>query len=556
MTALWMSMALVVGSFSTSDNFDDNSLGAFWADFTDPGVTALETNQRVEITSATGLGGNRYGIVGSAIEYDFRNATATVELVSAGNQGIASWAVQVLLRRGPDFVGFNVGNGMIAAGQRLAGANSTLFQTAYVPASMRVLRLRSVNGQLFWETSADGTTWGPFHNATPSLLAAPVALQLAAGTYLAEATQTTALFDNASFTTQSGPPTQFAFATSPRRFTVGACSSASKVVTVELRDATGDQTSAGAPRSFTIGSSSSGTFGFFSDVACTTQVASGTFTLQPGVRSVDIYYRDTRPGTAIFALSGTAPLAAPPSPYNAVAALFFADDFETGTVLGTETPQGAWDFRGTESAMSSLLATPAAAHRGSYGLRLVDGYSAAGTGFGTAVEQFVEGPDLYARYWVRMVSNNGLGNLIISATSDSMSHIHSIYLFPPFTDLEVAGFSSASSVFSSDGVFPGIGTGPWHLVETAVTGAGTASGRRRLWIDGSLVATSAVLELSGMIPEQVSLGEIWSDDHRFTGTVDFDDYRAGSTPHASRFSLVAPAQSAVGACTAITAALR
>ncbi|MGA9523587.1 MAG: putative Ig domain-containing protein, partial [Myxococcaceae bacterium] len=99
----------------------------------------------------------------------------------------------------------------------------------------------------------------------------------------------------------------------------------------------------------------------------------------------------------------------------------------------------------------------------------------------------------------------------------------------------------------------------WHLLEVAVTGIGTLDGTRTVWLNGQLVRTRSGIDWTdpAMRLGLSALGQPYSGDRRFTGVVDFDDFRSSVVPHASRISLdVAPGAIQPGDCVPVAVALR
>ncbi len=138
-------------------------------------------------------------------------------------------------------------------------------------------------------------------------------------------------------------PTALAFTTPSRAFVAGACGGAAQRITVELRDATSAPALAKAGgQGFTLSSTSPGTVSWFSDSACTTQVAGDAFVIPVGRSSVDIYYRDTAAGSPSISLTNASGLTNPTAQVHAVApapasSLFFitpARSFTAGACGG------------------------------------------------------------------------------------------------------------------------------------------------------------------------------------------------------------------------------
>src|SRR5581483_8899510 len=99
-----------------------------------------------------------------------------------------------------------------------------------------------------------------------------------------------------------------------------------------------------------------------------------------------------------------------------------------------------------------------------------------------------------------------------------------------------------------------LSVGDWHLVEAALTGAGTSAGSRMLWVDGALVANDGPFDFRGVEPFQLSLGAPWLGDRSLAGTLSFDDVRISAEPPASRLA-VSSGELVEGVCGAIEVSL-
>jgi uncharacterized protein (TIGR03382 family) len=231
-----------------------------------------------------------------------------------------------------------------------------------------------------------------------------------------------------------------------------------------------------------------------------------------------------------------------------------ADDFESGALSGPQTP---WKTVFAQPG-NSWSVDRAAAHRGQLGARFVDTTttgSRASEGQLLAPLQRLTG-DLYARFWVRLTLS-GTDSLYISAfASDVPYDLAEVEVDAPSLQVATTGFDS-SSVWSQSAASSQLTNAAWHLVEFALTGAGTASGGRKLWVDGTLWAEQSGLSFAGPNGEVASfdLGEPWSENRASQGTYDFDDVRVSLAPPASSLTVGVAAGAMLGSCVPVTVGL-
>jgi hypothetical protein len=237
---------------------------------------------------------------------------------------------------------------------------------------------------------------------------------------------------------------------------------------------------------------------------------------------------------------------------SAAAAQALSDDLESGTLLTTDMPPGHWTQKTVTSAGSSVAVDTAARHRGNEGLRVVDNDADAGVGQQDNVLATVAGgsQDLYLRFWMRLTSSNQLGSFYlggIGATLPTSGTLISSVSHVFGTGSQLSGFDRSGNWTGV--AFTNVDWGQWHLVDLSARGIGTGAGARTVWVDGVQVGQQAGQDWSADQAVSVSVGELWSDDGRFMGTIDFDDIRLGPTPNASVLDIDAGSGDApVGAC--------
>ena len=155
-------------------NFDGSG-GMLWMPYTDPGMTLSESGNQLVIP----LPNNRAGTAGyfSACKYDLTGQRVFVTANTVPRLGTNTDMYLAVGSQGDAF-GINVTGGNTQA-YRIKGANYT--QLASVPYSAtqhKVWQIREAGGQVFYEVSADGTTFTSLYNAAPPFSVSAVQLLL------------------------------------------------------------------------------------------------------------------------------------------------------------------------------------------------------------------------------------------------------------------------------------------------------------------------------------------------------------------------------------------
>ncbi len=234
-----------------------------------------------------------------------------------------------------------------------------------------------------------------------------------------------------------------------------------------------------------------------------------------------------------------------------------AVDFETGTLLTSEMPAGFADSLTVDNGANTLVASPAAAHRGGFGLRMHDGSNANGTraeGTVTAGGAKVS-PHYAVRFWFRFGATLPMGTNLnpftIYSSPPQQLGIASVYLLGQGASTPVdLGGVNAADVFSSARATQPLTPGTWALLELELTNLGRIDGIRTLRINGAQVATVSGIDWRGVDADRLEVGESDTNDGTFVGDLDFDDVRADRADNASTLRIVAPATANAQACTA------
>lgn len=233
----------------------------------------------------------------------------------------------------------------------------------------------------------------------------------------------------------------------------------------------------------------------------------------------------------------------------------FFDDAETGTALTTDLPAGNWSSKG-EPGGNTVGASAAAAHRGAFGQRLTDttGGNAAGVQgeLRASLATGQQWPTFFTRAWVRVNGNLNGGNLVLMAVDGNHRSV-SVYIEPNGT-LTLAGYDT-NNVFNNEKTDAGCADGGWHLVELAGRGYGSDGGEQLLWLDGDLVTSKSGRDWPDVTIGSFAVGEIFTNQRAFVGSIDFDDVATSLSPLASALEVAAVPVTDAGACIAVSVRL-
>ncbi|MBX7098918.1 MAG: Ig domain-containing protein [Myxococcaceae bacterium] len=271
--------------------------------------------------------------------------------------------------------------------------------------------------------------------------------------------------------------------------------------------------------------------------------------------SAPFHYRDPIPGDAGLDADGG------PQWNSAlrltVSPLSLGADLEDGTLTDDESPRGPFSGR-IPNAPNTMSATPAAAHRGAWGVRFTDLDPASGSGSQGALAHDTAPMrgNYFVRTWLRLVPVTPTGSFEVLAIKSPQTDLELLYVSYPSGGLYVGGYT-ASSQYAGDPTDGGLVSGQWHLVELGLMGIGTANGTRLAWLDGSNIVDAGI-DFRGPVDRvtELAVGQPWADDRGYVGALDFDDTRVSTEPHASTLAVTGPASVEVGSCTQLTVALR
>ena len=159
-----------------SDNFNDNSLAAKWGTYTANGGSVSETSSQLHLTCANSTNGSWAGIY-SNDQIDFREMYAQMEVVDGvgGNTYLDMTLCADVIPNTEEFfvaIGIDTGLGNLQAYKKFGGTEDTIMASlSFNPTNHKYLRMRETAGVLYWEYSADNSTWTELHHEnTPAPL--------------------------------------------------------------------------------------------------------------------------------------------------------------------------------------------------------------------------------------------------------------------------------------------------------------------------------------------------------------------------------------------------
>ena len=141
---LWATVAFAASISTLTDNFDDNSFDTSKWILADGSVT--ETSQQLWFTTETD--GSPDPEIHSKVTYDFTGASASIKIIDAGNQTLASFkfAFDIWKSDWSNNVGWAIQANVIHG-------------ETYDADTFRYLRIRESGGRTYLDYSSDGITW-------------------------------------------------------------------------------------------------------------------------------------------------------------------------------------------------------------------------------------------------------------------------------------------------------------------------------------------------------------------------------------------------------------
>lgn len=190
-----------------SDAFPGSSFSATWNAYN----SMTCSNEALATVSAAVTA---YCVLQTATTYDATSSYALSWLTSAGDQTMTSlevYALQLFLGGGANAnsnVAFYLNQGTLRASYDTGAGLNTVASVAYDPALHRFFQISESGGTVTWATSADGQHFKTLGTAADPITLTAVTVQLVAGHYTTQATDTTVTWASAGLYGPAGPPRQ------------------------------------------------------------------------------------------------------------------------------------------------------------------------------------------------------------------------------------------------------------------------------------------------------------------------------------------------------------
>jgi PKD repeat protein len=173
----------------------------------DSAIPAREQNARLEITPRVNVAGDHYNGYVSALGWNMTGASASVETISVAAGGATDTQLAVCLDS-QNFYMIVYESGWLYF-QEIVGGARTSFNAQYDPVKHRFWRIRHdpASDTVVFETSADRLTWVVQRAVARRLALTSMKIEMSAGTWRAETSTGTTVFDNFRLEAPGGSPT-------------------------------------------------------------------------------------------------------------------------------------------------------------------------------------------------------------------------------------------------------------------------------------------------------------------------------------------------------------
>lgn len=179
-----------------TENWNDNTWD-FTKWYNSNPTYVVEQNQRLEISTDLFV---KYDFAISEKKFNFYDSSVSVKLTNAGNQSLTSlevYPIEVMSNFYANKVTWLVTNNTIRAYRVIGGVATQIGSSiAYNSSTHLFFRIREQNGITYWDTSADGIAWTNRFSLTNPFSYTDTQLILEVGTWNAEASATTAFFED------------------------------------------------------------------------------------------------------------------------------------------------------------------------------------------------------------------------------------------------------------------------------------------------------------------------------------------------------------------------
>src|SRR5947209_8025640 len=173
----------------TSSITDDWSSGTInttkWNNWGSPQTSVVSSQLQI----ASLLGGGYFGLDSSAggVSQDLTGSSVTNKLINAGNQSLTSWEVYPIMMKKADGTNnqmlFFVSNNTVYARKVVAGVSTDIHTAAYSSSNHIYFRVRESGGTIYYDTSANGSTWTNFASTTNPFDISHVVVGMEVGTW-------------------------------------------------------------------------------------------------------------------------------------------------------------------------------------------------------------------------------------------------------------------------------------------------------------------------------------------------------------------------------------
>jgi hypothetical protein len=187
-----------------SDNFNDNSTNlTLWPNSYTSTAGYAETGGQLVITLANGTTGYAGYVSGN---YDLSGSSAFVQVRQVANTSTLADTLLELDIDGNNSMSWLEEGGTLYARYVVGGSGNNAGSLTYSSTSHKWWRIREASGTIYWDTSADGINWtNQFSVANPIAVTA-LQVNLVAGTWEAESSPGSAIFDNFNVSAQAVTP--------------------------------------------------------------------------------------------------------------------------------------------------------------------------------------------------------------------------------------------------------------------------------------------------------------------------------------------------------------
>lgn len=185
------------------ESFNANALGNGWVNWGAP--QSLLSGGQLRITSTTSAA---YFGCDSEDFVDLTGSELSIEVVNAGNQGLASLEVYPfdLLLDASNRIMILITNGDIMAYKTVAGTPSVVgTPQTYNSTTHKYVRIREEAGTTYWEYSSDRSQWNVLASQANPIAVTALQPTVIIGTWAAEGSGTTCIFDNLNYIGKERP---------------------------------------------------------------------------------------------------------------------------------------------------------------------------------------------------------------------------------------------------------------------------------------------------------------------------------------------------------------